>query len=222
MFLELPDLLTSQELARLRDIAHASKFIDGRITNPHSRVKSNNQLGYDDKAYQESSRMLATALQRNEAFRNASFPRIMAPPMLTKYSPGNAYGLHSDAAFMPIGERPLRSDLSCTIFVSPPESYEGGELSASLGSHRIEVKGQAGSAIIYPSNTLHEVRPVRSGERLVGLTFIESRIRDTEKRDLLYTLNEVAALEGLGMQPENFSRIQHVQMNLLRMWADPG
>ena len=222
MFLEIPDLLTAGELARLAEIARTRPFIDGRITNPHSRVKANLQLDYGDPAYAESSRVMAEALQRNETFRNAAFPKVMAPPMLTRYRNGHAYGLHSDAAFMPIGERPLRSDLSCTIFVSPPEAYQGGELTVQLGTHRVRLRGAAGSAVIYPSNTLHEVTPVTSGERVVGLTFIESRIPDSTQRSLLHELNEVAALEGLGMSWENYSRLQHVQMGLLRMWADPN
>jgi PKHD-type hydroxylase len=222
MFLQISDLLTPQELGRLREVAATRPFVDGRITNPHSKVKANLQLDYGDPAYGETSRMMAGALQRSEAFRNAAFPKVMAPPMLTRYRLGQAYGLHSDAAFMPIGERPLRSDLSCTIFVSPPDAYEGGDLRVQLGDHTVVLRGEAGSAVIYPSNTLHQVTPVTRGERVVGLTFIESRIADPIKRGLLYELNEVAALEGLGMAAENFGRIQHVQMGLLRLWADPN
>ena len=222
MFLELPDLLNPAEVARLREIAAKSTFIDGRITNPHSKVKNNDQLDYSGEAYAESSRMLAGALQRSEEFRRFAFPKTMAPPMLTKYGVGKTYGLHSDAPFMPIGERPLRSDLSCTIFVSPPESYEGGALEVLLGTRRVGFKGPAGSAIVYPSSTLHEVVPVTSGERIVGLTFIESRIGDQRYRELMHELNEVAALEGLSMDAENYTRIQHVQSSLFRLWADPG
>ncbi len=222
MFLEIADLLSAGELGRLAEIARTRPFIDGRITNPHSKVKANLQLDYADPAYAESSRVMVEALQRNEMFRNAAFPKAMAPPMLTRYRNGHAYGLHSDAAFMPIGERPLRSDLSCTIFVSPPQAYEGGELTVLLGTHRVRLRGAAGSAVIYPSNTLHEVTPVTRGERVVGLTFIESRIPDVTRRSLLHELNEVAALEGLGMSWENYSRLQHVQMGLLRLWADPN
>ena len=90
---------------RLGEIARTRPFVDGRITNPHSRVKANLQLDYKDPAYAESSRLLAQALQRNETFRNAAFPRVMAPPMLTRYRLGPAYGLHSAAAFLPIGAR---------------------------------------------------------------------------------------------------------------------
>ena len=133
MFLEIPDLLSPVDLGRLAEIARTRPFIDGRVTNPHSRVKANLQLDYRDPAYLESSRLMAEALQRSEEFRNAAFPKFVAPPMLTRYRHGHAYGLHSDAAFMPIGERPLRSDLSCTIFVSPPESYQGGVLTVQLG-----------------------------------------------------------------------------------------
>lgn len=220
MFLELDGLLTAAEIERLQTLARTCTFIHGRITNPHSRVKNNRQLNYSDPAYAESSRIMAEALNRHETFRNATFPKAMAPPMLTKYPVGDSYGLHSDAAFLPLSERPLRSDLSCTLFVSPPEAYEGGELSVTLGTRRVEVKGPAGSAVVYPSNTLHEVRAVTAGERVVGLTFIESRIADPAKRDLLFELNEVAALEGLNMSWDNFTRLQHVQMSLLRMWAD--
>jgi PKHD-type hydroxylase len=222
MFLEIPDLLTPPEISRLREIAAKSTFIDGRITNPHSKVKNNTQLEYGDQAYAESSRMLATAMQRNETFRAYAFPKMMAPPMLTKYAQGKNYGLHADAPFMPIGERPLRSDLSCTIFVSEPTSYEGGALSVVLGTRRVEFKGAAGSAIVYPSDRLHEVIPVTSGERIVGLTFIESRIPDPAHRELLHALNDVVGMEGLNMSRENFTRIEHVQSSLHRLWADPG
>ena len=220
MFLEVPELLTKQEIARLRDIAADATFIDGRITNPNSKVKNNIQLNYSDQLYLESARMMAGALQRSETFRNFAYPKVIAPPMLTKYPVGKHYGLHADAPFMPIGERPLRSDLSCTIFVSPPDAYEGGALSVLLGTRRVEFKGEAGSAIVYPSSTLHEVTPVLSGERIVGLTFVESRIAPQTYREVLHELNEVRALEGLTMQWENHTRLEHVHSTLLRLWSD--
>jgi PKHD-type hydroxylase len=162
---------------------------------------------------------MGEALQRCEGFRNFAFPRLMAPPMLAKYGPGMAYGAHSDAAFLPMGARRLRSDISCTLFIAAPDSYEGGALCIHLGSRSVEFKGAAGSAIVYPSDTLHEVRPVTAGERLVGLTFIESDVPDPAHRQLLYDLDEVAALEGLNMSWENRIRLQHVRNNLRRMWS---
>jgi PKHD-type hydroxylase len=130
------------------------------------------------------------------------------------------YGGHADAAYLPLGEKPLRCDLSCTIFLSDPESYEGGALKIALGSRHIRFRGAPGSAIVYPSTTFHEVEALSRGERLAGITFIQSRVADAFKRELLYELNEVAALEGLNMAPDNYARLQLVQRNLLQRWGD--
>ena len=220
MFLELPDVLSADEVGQLRVIAATARFVDGRESNPHSTVKNNLQIQLNDPGHAEASRLMAAALQRCEAFRNYAMPKAVAPPMLAKYAPGMTYGLHSDAAFMPLAGRALRSDLSCTLFLADPGAYEGGALSIDLGARRVEIKGAAGSAVVYPSNTLHEVTPVTAGERLVGLTFIESQIRDPAKRELLYALDEVAALEGLTMRWENRTRLQFVRNNLRRMWGE--
>lgn len=220
MFLELPDVLTADEVARLKVLAATAQFVDGRQSNPHSSVKNNLQISLHDPAHGEASRLMAAALQRSEAFRNFAMPRTVAPPMLAKYVPGMSYGLHSDAAYMPLASRPLRSDLSCTLFLADPNSYQGGALSIQLGARRVQIKGPAGSAVVYPSHTLHEVEAVGAGERLVGLTFIESLIRDPMQRELLYQLDEVAALEGLTMSWENRTRLQYVRNNLRRMWGE--
>ncbi len=222
MFLQIDGLMTADEVARLSALASAARFVDGRISSPHSTVKKNLQIDHGDTAYAESTKMMSAALLRSEPFRNFAFPRIMAPPLLAKYDPGMTYGAHSDAAYMPIGGRPLRSDLSCTIFIADPASYEGGELTIHLGNRAVPFKGPPGSAIVYPSNTLHEVRPVTRGERLVGLTFIESFVPDSINRELLYELNEVAALEGFNMSPQNRTRLEYVRNYLRRMWGEAG
>ncbi|MEO7026799.1 MAG: Fe2+-dependent dioxygenase [Caulobacteraceae bacterium] len=220
MFLEIADVLTQSEIGRLRGLAERARFVDGRISSPHSRVKNNLQVDHADPAYSESSNLMALALQRSEPFRAFAYPRIMAPPMLARYVPDMNYGLHSDSAFIPLPNRSLRSDLSCTVFVAEPDAYDGGELAVQLGARSVTFKGPAGSAIVYPSATLHEVRPVKAGERLVGLTFIESLIPDPAHRDLLYHLDEVAALEGLKMEWENRTRLQYVRNNLRRIWGE--
>jgi PKHD-type hydroxylase len=220
MFLELADVLTPPEIARLRDLARTARFADGRASNPHSLAKNNLQIDPNDAAHAEASKLMAAALQRNAAFRGFAFPRIMAPPMLAKYAPGMNYGVHADSAFMPLGSRALRSDLSCTLFIAEPGSYEGGELAIHLGTRAIAFKGGPGAAVVYPSTTLHEVRPVTSGERLVGITFIESMIPDPTHRELLYQLDEVAALEGYNITWENRTRLQYVRSNLRRMWGE--
>ena len=130
------------------------------------------------------------------------------------------YGLHTDVAYMQLPNGGLRSDLSCTIFLNEPSSYEGGSLHVRLNDADMRFKLKPGEAIVYPSDTLHEVEPVTSGERLVAITFLQSRVQDPFRRNLLYELNEVAALEGLKMKPENFTTLQLIQNQLLRYWGD--
>jgi len=140
--------------------------------------------------------------------------------MMTRYKPGMKYGAHADAAFLPLPAGTIRSDLSCTIFLNEPEEYDGGELHIRLGDADLNFKLKPGEAIVYPSDTLHEVVPVTRGERLVAITFIQSRIQDPFRRNLLYDLNEIAALEGANMQPENFTRMQLIQNQLMRYWGE--
>lgn len=220
MFLELANVLTQPEIQHLRRLAQGAKFVDGRVSSPHSKVKNNLQIDHADPAYSEAAKLMAHALQRCEPFRAFAYPRILAPPMLAKYHADMNYGLHSDAAFLPLPNRSLRSDLSCTIFIADPNSYVGGELAIQLGARMVSFKGPPGSIVVYPSNTLHQVKPVAAGERLVGLTFIESSIPDPVHRDLLYHLDEVAALEGLKMTWENRTRLQYVRNNLYRIWGE--
>ncbi|MGJ8562697.1 MAG: Fe2+-dependent dioxygenase [Alphaproteobacteria bacterium] len=211
------DILTPDKVAQLREIGRKATYVDGKISNPHSTVKNNLQL-HDQAAYAQSSQIIAEALMTNPEFREFAFPEKIAPPMMTRYEPGMNYGLHADSAMIPLPRERIRSDLSCTVFLSDPSSYEGGSLHVNLGSGSLRFKGAAGAAIVYPSHTLHEVEPVTKGERHVAITFIESQIPDVTKRNVLYELNEVAALEGLNMSSDNFTRLQAVQSNLSRLW----
>lgn len=219
MFKEIPDLLGPDQLAELQRIAAAAAFVDGRISNPHNQAKQNLQL-HDQASYQSSAKIVAQALAASEAFRNFAFPVTVAPPLLTMYEPGMRYGAHADAAFIQLPGGSIRSDLSCTVFINDPASYEGGALTIHLGERSVAFRGAPGSAIVYPSDTLHEVTPVTLGHRLVAITFIQSRIADPFRREMLYEVNEVAALEGLAMAPENYTRMQLFQQRLLRYWGD--
>jgi PKHD-type hydroxylase len=218
MYRILP-LLNSAEIAECRRIAANTQFIDGRATNPHNKAKNNQQL-HDPAAGQASAQIMLKAFARSEEFREFAFPQAIAPPLLTKYQPGQYYGAHADAAFIQLGNHMIRSDLSCTIFLNDPASYDGGALIIRLGDGTLSFRLKPGEAIIYPSDTFHQVEKVTRGERLVAITFIQSKIADPFRRNLLFDLNEVAALEGLTMQPENFARLQLVQSNLLRYWGD--
>jgi PKHD-type hydroxylase len=212
-------VLSGAEVMECRRIAAATPFVDGRITNPHNTAKQNEQL-HEANAYKRSSDLIKQALVRTPEFMEFAFPVAIAPPLITRYKPGMKYGAHADAAFIQLPGATLRSDLSCTIFLNEPSDYEGGELHVRLGDADLRFKLKPGEAIVYPSDTLHQVVPVSRGERLVAITFIQSRIQDPFKRNMLFELNEVAALEGLKMEHENFGRLQLVQQNLLRHWSD--
>lgn len=219
MFLEIKDFLTSGEVVRLRDLAARVQFVDGRISNPHNQSKNNLQASEVDPHYTESSKIVAAAFARSAPFRDFAFPRHVAPPLLARYEVGMTYGVHADTSHMRFGNDVHRSDLSATVWLNPPASYDGGELVVHLGTRPVVIKGEAGSLIVYPSTQLHEVTPVRRGQRLVSITFIESLIPDEFLRTQLYELNEVAALEGLKMDWGNRVRLEAVRYNLLRLWA---
>ncbi len=219
MFLEIKNLLAEAEIARLVALSQGMKFVDGRASNSGFDQKQNLQADTGDKAYAESVKLVADAFARSREFRDFAFPRCIAPPLLARYEPGMKYGPHADAAFLPLPEGPLRSDISCTVFLSPPHSYEGGELVIHLGVRALPLKAASGSAILYPSTTLHEVAPVRSGVRLVSLTFIESQIPDEQERAMLFELGEISALEGNNMNWLNRTRLEVVRQNLTRKWS---
>jgi PKHD-type hydroxylase len=220
MILDIKGVLSPPEIERLRAIAKEIHFIDGRATNPANETKLNLQA--DPKAPQlaESSKIVQDALTRSREFRDFVFPQRIAPPLLTRYTAGMKYGAHSDSAYMPGAPGwPLRSDVSATVFLSDPANYEGGELIVRIGARTTLAKGAPGDAFIYPSTTLHEVTPVRSGERLVSITFVQSLVADEFKRNLLYELNEIGALEGLKMTWESRVRFETARNNLLRLWS---
>jgi len=219
MFLKIKNLLKAEEIARLTAISSQLRFIAGHATNPANVTKQNLQADTADPGYTESAQLLATALGRCREFVSFAMPKRVAPPLLCRYEPGMKYGAHADAAIIQLPGARLRSDLSCTIFIGDPASYEGGELAILAGNQTVAFKGAPGEAIVYPSTTLHEVIPVRSGQRLVAITFIESMIADSHQRTQVYELNEVAALEGANMNWESRVRLDVVRQNLMRMWT---
>jgi PKHD-type hydroxylase len=219
MFLKIRNLLNETEIARLVALSKEMRFVDGRASNPANQTKNNLQADGGDPKAAESVQIVNAALSRSREFMEFAMPRRVAPPLLCRYEPGMQYGAHADAAILQLGSARLRSDLSCTVFISAPSSYEGGELSVAAGNVALPFKGAPGEAIVYPSTTLHEVVPVRQGQRLVSITFIESLVADSHRRSQIYELNEIAALEGAKMNWESRVRLDVVRQNLLRMWS---
>ena len=219
MFLFVKDVLTPAEIEQIRQLAQAIRFVDGRQSNPHNLAKKNLQADPGQAESARAGQIAGTAIARNEEIRNFAFPKRIATPLLSRYEPGMNYGPHADAPFLQLPNGPMRSDISATLFIGDPASYEGGELVIHLGNERHRFKGEPGAMIIYPSTTLHEVAPVTSGQRLSMFTFMESSIPNQMNRELLYALNEVSALEGFNIAWENRTRLQFVIANLHRMWA---
>jgi PKHD-type hydroxylase len=212
-------VLSDSDIAECRRVAAEATFVDGKISNPQSTAKKNEQL-HEPAAYKHSSELLKRALTRSAEFIDFAFPVAMALPMMARYRPGMEYGAHADSAFIQLPGATIRSDISCTIFLNDPADYDGGELQVRIGDTHVAFKLKAGEAILYPSDTLHEVLPVTRGERLVAITFIQSRIQDPVRRNLLYELRTVGAIEGSKMDPRNHARLQLIEQNLLRRWAD--
>lgn len=219
MLLKIKNLLTPEECARLVALSGELKFVDGRVSNPANTSKQNLQADPTDPKYAESVQIVGSAMARSREFGAFAIPKRLAPPLLCRYEPGMKYGSHADAAIIQLPNVKIRSDLSCTVFIGDPSTYEGGELAMVLGNQTLAFKGAPGEAIVYPSTMLHEVVPVRSGQRLVSITFIESHVADQHRRLQVYELNEIAALEGLRMDPESRVRLDVVRQNLLRMWS---
>src|SRR3984885_14827846 len=128
MFLQIENFLTSAEVKAVVEIARQAKFIDGRRSNPHNPTKDSAIADPGDPTAQKASQIALAAFQRSEQARNFAFPQRMAAPSLCRYETGMKYGPHIDAAPLPLGVQPLRSDVSCTIFITAPKDYEGGEL----------------------------------------------------------------------------------------------
>jgi PKHD-type hydroxylase len=219
MFLLIKNVLEPAEVEQIRQLAKGVRFMDGRASNPHNTAKHNLQADMSQPDAQKASQIAGAAIARNAELQNFAFPKRIATPLLSRYQPGMKYGVHADSPFLPLPAGPLRSDVSATLFLGDPSTYDGGELIVHIGSEKVVFKGESGSMIVYPSTTLHEVNPVTKGERLSMFTFMESVIPDQVQRELLYMLYEVHALEGFNISAENRTRLQYISASLHRMWA---
>ena len=212
-------LLDADQIALLTDIARSAKWVDGRTTNP-TNVGKNNQQIEGGPARDESGRILAEALKTSAAFNEFALPVAVAPPLLSRYSPGMGYALHGDNAFIHLGSTTIRNDLACTIFLADPASYDGGALVIHVGDVKTAFRLPAGHAILYPATMLHEVEPVTRGERLAAFTFIQSWIADPAKRAIAADMGLIARSERERLDPAAHARLLVIQQNLLREWGD--
>lgn len=218
----LPRVLDAATLAEIRALLPQVGLVDGRITNRASGVKQNLQAPQEDPANTRIALLARDALMRNAELRAFAQPRTMARATVARYEPGMTYGWHVDEALFP-SQPPIRSDLSCTVFLSDPSDYDGGELVIQLGGQELSYKLGAGDAILYPSTTIHQVAPVTRGARVVAITWLQSWVADAGRRELLVQLEEARAIAARGPTGDPARLhvlLESVRTNLLRMWAD--
>lgn len=222
MILTFADAITPEEQQAILEQVAAAEFVDGRESAGAqlAGVKNNEQLRRDSPPVQAISAILLGALRRNAAFRAAAYPKQLHSTLVSRYRPGMEYGAHVDAALM--GEATVfRTDLSLTLFLNEPAEYDGGELALDSGSGEFRVKLPARSLVCYPTGQLHRVLPVRRGERLVVVSWIQSHVRDGTAREVLRDL--ALALDALpageaGRTPRDLVAKAHA--NLLRRWSE--
>jgi len=220
--LSLRPLLTREELATINAKLDAAKWVDGRETasGPTRQIKNNLQLGADDPLARELGELVEAALLRNDLFRAAAFPDRVAPIRFAAYGPGMTYGWHADLAHMRFDEMIVRADVACTVFLVPPESYQGGELAIRTPLAELRLKFPAGDAVVYPATTMHRVEPVTAGTRRVALTWIQSLIPTAEHRELLFDMRQaIGLLREPAPENEELIKLNVVYQNFARLLA---
>jgi PKHD-type hydroxylase len=226
MMIEIPELFDAAGLARLRGIIDAAEWIDGNATSGHQSAlaKRNRQLPEESAAAREAGALVLDALGRSQLFFAAALPLKIFPPLFNAYEGGEAFGVHVDNAvrIKRGSEFRLRSDLSATLFLEDPEAYDGGELVVETQFGAQAVKLPAGHMVLYPSSSLHRVAPVTRGRRVASFFWIQSMIRDTEARRMLFELDSAIQTVALDRGQDDAAVIQltGVYHNLLRQWAD--
>lgn len=223
MILTLANAIGEREHAAIRDLVASASFVDGRETaGQHlSETKRNLQIARGDPALERVNEILLGCLRINEPFREATYPKQLHSLLVSRYTAGMAYGPHIDSALM--GDRTVwRSDLSLTLFLNDPDEYQGGEICLESGSGSLCFKLPARHLLCYPTSDLHEVRTVTSGERLVVVAWIQSHVRDSRAREILWDLAQARAdivqREG---KSRAFDLVNKAHANLLRRWAEP-
>jgi PKHD-type hydroxylase len=225
MLLPIPEVLTADEVVKGRRILDEADWVDGRVTAGHqsARAKDNMQLPEGSPAARELGQMVLAALHRSPLFITAALPLHIFPPLFNRYQGGQSFGTHVDNSIrqVPGTAHRIRTDLSATLFFSAPDEYDGGELMVedTYGVH--SVKLPAGHLVLYPSTSLHHVRPVTRGARVSSFFWIQSMVRDDGERTLLFDLD--SAIQRVDRDlPGHPAAVQltGIYHNLLRHWAE--
>jgi PKHD-type hydroxylase len=227
MFVQIPRVLNAEQLTAVHTVLDgpAAPWVDGRATAGHqgALVKSNRQLDEGSATARELGDLIISQLERNPLFISAVLPNRLYPPMFNRYGEGMQFGTHVDGAVrqIPGTGHKMRTDLSATLFLTPPEAYDGGELvvDGEFGSQ--QAKLAAGDLIVYTSTSRHRVNPVTRGRRLASVFWIQSLIRDDFKREQLFELDRtIQQLTQSGAALESLVRLTGHYHSLLRLWSE--
>ena len=224
MLLQIPDVLTGEQVAACRQVMDAAEWVDGRVTAgfQSATTKNNLQIPEGHPAALHCGGMIVAALERSSLFLSAALPLRVFPPLFNCYSGGQAFGTHVDNAIRQVPGTPhrIRTDLSATLFLSPPQDYDGGELVVEdrFGVHAVKLP--AGHMVLYPATSLHHVRPVTRGTRVGSFFWIQSMVADDSERTILFDLDSAIRLLGRDMpDAPPVVRLTGIYHNLVRKWT---
>jgi PKHD-type hydroxylase len=227
MLVCVPNVLDAAQLVSVRErLDRANEaWVDGRVTAGYqgAPVKFNQQVDERSAVALACQRIIVSALERNPIFISAVLPNVIYPPMFNRYSEGMAFGTHVDGTVRGVPGSPhkLRTDLSATLFLSPPQAYDGGELIIESDFGNQTAKLEAGELVVYSSTSRHRVAAVTRGERLACVFWIQSLVREDEKREKLFELDRtIQNLTQAGADPESLVRLAAHYHGLLRMWTE--
>lgn len=211
-------ILEQEELSRIIATVSRQSFVDGRLTStgPARDVKNNLQAERASGEPNEADQIVLAALNRNQVLHAFAFARRIMLPLFNRYENGMEYGAHVDSAVMGKSGEQIRTDLSMTIFLSDPASYDGGELVLETPFGEQEIKLDSGEAVVYASTTIHRVAPVTRGVRLAAVTWIQSSVRDERLREILFDLNQAASQAGASGNHDLSVLLSKSYNNLLR------
>jgi PKHD-type hydroxylase len=225
MLIAIPSVLTPEQVKQARAALDTADWVDGKATTgaQAARVKDNSQLPHDHPAAREVGQIIIQALSRNLLFMSAAVPFSILPPMFNRYAGGQHYGPHVDNAIRQVSgtSQRIRTDLSCTLFLAEPDEYDGGELVVEDLFGTQQVKLPAGHMVLYPSSSLHHVRPVTRGARVSSFFWVQSMIRDDAKRRILFDMDmAIVRLHQEIPDHQSVLSLTSAYHNLLRMWAE--
>jgi PKHD-type hydroxylase len=223
IYLHIPGLITSEKLPVIERLVSESDFVDGKTTASAAarEAKNNTQIDIrDQKTLPLIQQHIVECLSRNPVFQAAVMPRHVYPPIISRYRKGMNYGNHVDSPLMGAFP-PMRVDIAMTVFLSEPDTYEGGELVIQSPLGELTYKLSKGDAIVYPCTQVHSVNEVKNGIRQVAVTWIQSHVRDAAKRQTLFELFTIhQALSSQNPNSAEANQLLQTYSNLIRMWAD--